>query len=102
MSSYKRQCRARSRFALLLFKVLYLFVERDRRVVINMSSIDKMWISFASMGFMMISMGLIYVSRYKINNKLIKFTFAFVAYVLLISGFISMIYIVLSGPTGKA
>jgi hypothetical protein len=67
-----------------------------------MSSLDKMWISFASMGFMMISMGLIYVSRYKINNNLIKFTFACVAYVLLIGGFISMVYIVLSGPTGRA
>jgi len=67
-----------------------------------MSSLDKMWISFASMGFMMISMGLIYVSRYKIRNKLFKFVFALVAYVLLISGFLSMIYIVFSGPTGRA
>ncbi|MET1014227.1 MAG: DUF2768 domain-containing protein [Paenisporosarcina sp.] len=67
-----------------------------------MSSLDKMWISFASMGFMMISMGLIYLSRYKIRNKIVKFVFAFVAYVLLIIGFISMIYIVFSGPTGRA
>ncbi|QBP41345.1 DUF2768 domain-containing protein [Paenisporosarcina antarctica] len=67
-----------------------------------MSSLDKMWVSFASMGFMMISMGLIYISRHKINNRLIKFIFALVAYVLLISGFLSMIYIVFSGPTGRS
>ncbi|MFX3673954.1 MAG: DUF2768 domain-containing protein [Paenisporosarcina sp.] len=67
-----------------------------------MSSLDKMWISFASMAFMMISMGLIYVSRYKINNKPVKFIFALTAYVLLIGGFLSMIYIVFSGPTGRA
>ncbi|PUB10342.1 DUF2768 domain-containing protein [Paenisporosarcina sp. OV554] len=67
-----------------------------------MSSLDKMWVSFASMGFLMISMGLIYISRHKINNRLIKFIFATVAYVLLIGGFLSMIYIVFSGPTGSS
>ncbi|EPD53183.1 hypothetical protein HMPREF1210_00914 [Paenisporosarcina sp. HGH0030] len=67
-----------------------------------MSSLDKMWISFAAMGFMMISMCLIYVSRNKINNRVIKFLFALVSYVLLIIGFLCMIYIVFSGPTGGA
>lgn len=65
-----------------------------------MSSLDKMWISFAAMGFMMISMVLIYVSRNKINNRVIKFLLALVSYVLLIIGFLCMIYIVFSGPTG--
>ncbi|MGE6489855.1 DUF2768 domain-containing protein [Paenisporosarcina sp. NPDC076898] len=65
-----------------------------------MSSLDKMWVSFASMGFMMLSMGLIYFSRHKINNRVIKFVLALVAYVLLIIGFLCMIYIVFSGPTG--
>ncbi|WP_019413575.1 DUF2768 domain-containing protein [Paenisporosarcina sp. TG20] len=67
-----------------------------------MSSLDKMWLSFASMGFMMISMGLIYVSRNKINNRLFKFVFAAFAYILLIIGFLSAIYIVFSGPTGRS
>lgn len=67
-----------------------------------MSSLDKMWISFASMGFMMISMGLIYVSRNKINNRVIKFILATLAYILLIGGFLGMIYIVFSGPAGKS
>jgi hypothetical protein len=86
----------------LLFFHAILFVERDRRVVDVMSSLDKMWISFASMGFMMISMGLIYFSRFKLNNKIMKFVFALVAYVLLIIGFIFMIYIVFSGPTSRS
>lgn len=84
------------------FFMLYLLFERDRKVVIYMSSLDKMWVSFASMGFMMISMGLIYFSRYKLNNKLVKVVFALVAYILLIIGFITMIFIVFSGPTGRA
>ena len=41
-----------------------------------MSSMDKMWLSFYAMGFMVISMGLIYASRHKLKNRLIKFVFA--------------------------
>ena len=70
-------------------------------MVVYVSSLDKMCVSFAAMGFMMISMGLIYFSRNKINNRLFKFIFALLAYVLLISGFLGMVYIVFSGPTGR-
>jgi len=63
---------------------------------------DKMWLSFYAMGFMAISMGLIYVSRHKLQNKLLKFIFASIAYTLLIIAFISMIYLVFNGPTGGA
>ncbi|AYC29379.1 DUF2768 domain-containing protein [Paenisporosarcina cavernae] len=66
-----------------------------------MTSLGKMWVSFASMGFMLISMGLIYFSRYKISNKFVKFVFAIIAYILLISGFLTMVYVVFSGPTGR-
>ena len=48
-----------------------------------MSAMDKMWLSFYAMGFMVISMGLIYASRHKIKNRIIKFIFALVAYSLL-------------------
>ena len=37
-----------------------------------MSAMDKMWLSFYAMGFMAISMGLIYASRYKLKNRIIK------------------------------
>ncbi len=67
-----------------------------------MSSMDKMWLSFYAMGFMVIAMGLIFASRNKIKNKIIKFVFAVVAYALLAFSFFSMIYLVFNGPTGGA
>ncbi|MBO0586591.1 DUF2768 domain-containing protein [Sporosarcina sp. E16_8] len=67
-----------------------------------MSSMDKMWLSFYAMGFMVISMGLIYASRNKLQNKVLKFIFAIVAYSLLIFSFLAMIYLVFNGPTGGA
>ena len=67
-----------------------------------MSSLDKMWVSFAGIAFLIISMGLIYLSRYKFKNGIIKFIFALVAYILLILGFFIMVFTVFSGPTGGA
>ena len=67
-----------------------------------MSALDKMWLSFYAMGFMAISIGLIYASRYKLKNRLIKFIFAFIAYSLLLFSFLAMIYLVFNGPTGGA
>ncbi|PIC78399.1 NAD(FAD)-dependent dehydrogenase [Sporosarcina sp. P19] len=67
-----------------------------------MSSLDKMWLSFYAMGFMVISMGLIYLSRYKMKNRVIKILFAIIAYTLLISSFFAMVYLVFNGPTGGA
>ncbi|MFD1206413.1 MULTISPECIES: DUF2768 domain-containing protein [Sporosarcina] len=66
-----------------------------------MSSMDKMWLSFYAMGFMVVSMGLIHVSRHKLKNRLLKFLFALIAYALLLFSFLAMIYIVFSGPTGR-
>ena len=67
-----------------------------------MCSLDKMWVSFAGIAFLIISMGMIYLSRYKLNNGIIKFIFALVAYILLILGFFIMVFTVFSGPTGGA
>ena len=67
-----------------------------------MSAMDKMWLSFYAMGFMAISMGLIYASRYKLKNRIIKILFAFTAYSLLLISFIAMVYLVFNGPTGGA
>ncbi|ARF15470.1 DUF2768 domain-containing protein [Sporosarcina sp. P12(2017)] len=67
-----------------------------------MSSLDKMWLSFYAMGFMVISMGLIYLSRYKMKNRVVKILFAIIAYTLLISSFFAMVYLVFNGPTGGA
>ncbi|MEI2665052.1 DUF2768 domain-containing protein [Rossellomorea sp. LJF3] len=59
----------------------------------------KMWISFASMGFMVFAILTIYFSRYKIKQKFLRFITAFMAYILMIAGGLMMIYIVFSGPT---
>lgn len=67
-----------------------------------MSSLDKMWVSFAGIAFLIISMGMIYLSRYKLHNGILKFLFALIAYVLLILGFFIMVFTVFSGPTGGA
>ncbi|WP_369821941.1 MULTISPECIES: DUF2768 domain-containing protein [unclassified Sporosarcina] len=67
-----------------------------------LSSLDKMWLSFYAMGFMVISMGLIYASRYKIKNRVVSILFAIIAYALLISSFFAMVYLVFNGPTGGA
>lgn len=66
-----------------------------------MSSLDKMWVSFAGIAFLIISMGMIYLSRYKIQNGIVKFVFALIAYILLILGFLIMVFIVFNGPTGN-
>ncbi|MBT2582036.1 DUF2768 domain-containing protein [Planococcus sp. ISL-109] len=67
-----------------------------------MSSLDKMWVSFAGIAFLIISMGMIYLSRYKLQNGIFKFLFALIAYVLLILGFFIMVFTIFSGPTGGA
>ncbi|RIW33159.1 DUF2768 domain-containing protein [Bacillus salacetis] len=64
-----------------------------------MSSMMKMWVSFASMGFMILAILTIYVSRYKLKKGFFRFITALIAYVLMISGGLMMAYIVLSGPT---
>ncbi|MGM0751269.1 MAG: DUF2768 domain-containing protein [Bacillota bacterium] len=64
-----------------------------------LDSMMKMWISFASMGFMFFAILTIYFSRYKIKQKFLRFITAFMAYILMIAGGLMMIYIVFSGPT---
>ncbi|WP_421379255.1 DUF2768 domain-containing protein [Bacillus salacetis] len=64
-----------------------------------MSSMMKMWVSFASMGFMILAILTIYLSRYKLKRGIFRFITALIAYVLMISGGLMMAYIVLSGPT---
>ncbi|TQR19798.1 DUF2768 domain-containing protein [Psychrobacillus vulpis] len=63
-----------------------------------MSSMDKMWISFASMGCMFIAMVFMFFVKTKFNNSLLKFIFGLIAYILLFIGFITMIYIIFN-PT---
>ncbi|MGG3739540.1 DUF2768 domain-containing protein [Aeribacillus pallidus] len=58
----------------------------------------KMWISFAAMGAMFVSILAIYISRYKLKG-FFKWIVALLAYIFMISGGLMMLYVVLSGPT---
>jgi hypothetical protein len=61
-------------------------------------ALQKMWISFAAMGFMFISILTIYLSRYKLKGFLRGFT-AVIAYILMILAGLIIFFVVLSGPT---
>jgi len=58
-----------------------------------------MWISFAAMGFMFLSIVLIYLSRYKLKMRFFRLLTALVAYGLMIYSGIIIFIIVFSGPT---
>lgn len=58
----------------------------------------KMWISLASMGFMFISIVLIYLSRFKLKG-MFKVVTAVIAYILMIVAGIIIFLVVFSGPT---
>lgn len=62
-------------------------------------SMLKMYISFAGMGLLILAIGLILLSRYKLTGWLSGIV-ATIAYLCLLSGGIIILYIVLSGPTG--
>lgn len=62
-------------------------------------SMLKMWISFAGMGLMILSIFSIYVSRYKVKNGILRGITALFAYACMIFGGLIVAYVVLSGPT---
>jgi hypothetical protein len=59
----------------------------------------KMWISLAAMGFMFISIVLIFLSRYKLKQGILKIFTASIAYILMFLSGIIIFFVVLSGPT---
>ncbi|NMD70310.1 DUF2768 domain-containing protein [Bacillus sp. DNRA2] len=58
----------------------------------------KMWISLAGMGLMFLSLGFIYLSRFKLKGFFKAIT-AIVAYGLMILSGLIILFVVLSGPT---
>lgn len=58
----------------------------------------KMYISFAGMIFLILAIGLILLSRYKLKG-LIAGTVSLIAYLFLLLGALIIFYIVFSGPT---
>jgi hypothetical protein len=61
-------------------------------------SMLKMYISFAGMFFLLLAIGLILLSRYKLKGVFAAII-AVIAYLFLISGGLIIFYIVFSGPT---
>nr|WP_295972397.1 DUF2768 domain-containing protein [uncultured Bacillus sp.] len=61
----------------------------------------KMWVSISGMGFMVISVILIYLSRYKIKSSFLKTITAIIAYILLILAGLIIFFIVMAGPTNE-
>ena len=63
------------------------------------NSMLKMYISFVGMGLLILAIGFILLSRYKLKGWLSGIV-ATIAYISLILGSLIIFYIVLSGPTG--
>jgi hypothetical protein len=58
----------------------------------------KMWISLGSMGLMTLSIILIYLSRYKLKNSVLKMISAIIAYAFMVVSGIIIFLVVFSGP----
>lgn len=64
------------------------------------TSMLNMYISFAGMIFMILAIGLIFLSRYKLKG-FFRVIVAIIAYILMLLAGLIIFYIVLSGPTGS-
>ncbi|MBM4762133.1 DUF2768 domain-containing protein [Bacillus sp. B15-48] len=58
----------------------------------------KMYISFAGMGFMFLSLITLYFSRYRLNGVL-KLITGLVAYILMFAAGLIIFFVVFTGPT---
>ncbi|WP_436896173.1 DUF2768 domain-containing protein [Mammaliicoccus sciuri] len=64
----------------------------------DISRMDLMWVSFYSIGFMILAIILVYLSRFKLKNKIISSIIMFLAVISLIIAGIFMI-VVLGGSS---
>ncbi|WP_204200934.1 DUF2768 domain-containing protein [Mammaliicoccus sciuri] len=64
----------------------------------DISRMDLMWVSFYSIGFMILAIILVYLSRFKLKNKIISSITMFLAVISLIIAGIFMI-VVLGGSS---
>ncbi len=58
----------------------------------------KMWISFVAMGFMFISVVMVYFTRFKLKNNVIKGILNVIAFLLIVFSGIIIFFVVFSGP----
>lgn len=64
----------------------------------NISRMDLMWVSFYSLGLMLLAMMLIYIARFKIANKPLNMIVTFFAYAALLISALLM-FVVLGGSS---
>ncbi|ARQ06956.1 DUF2768 domain-containing protein [Macrococcoides canis] len=64
----------------------------------NISRMDLMWVSFYSLGLMLLAMILIYLARFKISNKPLNMVVTFLAYAALLISALLM-FVVLGGSS---
>ncbi len=64
----------------------------------NISRMDLMWVSFYSLGLMLLAMMLIYIARFKIANKPLNMIVTFLAYAALLISALLM-FVVLGGSS---
>ena len=58
----------------------------------NITRMDLMWVSFYSLGLMMLAMALIYLARFKVENRALSIGLSILAYgSLLLSGLLMII-----------
>ncbi|MFF2177415.1 DUF2768 domain-containing protein [Lysinibacillus sp. NPDC058147] len=64
----------------------------------HLPSLDVMWVSFYCIGFMIISVGLIYLARNKVSNVFLRTIVNLIAYILFGLGTFLMVLIVATWP----
>ena len=64
----------------------------------NISKMDLMWVSFYSLGLMLLAMMLIYVARFKVKNKILNVIVTGLSYIALILSALLM-FVVLGGSS---
>lgn len=64
----------------------------------HLPSLDVMWVSFYCIGFMIISVGLIYLARNKVSNGFLRTIVNLIAYILFGLGTFLMVLIVATWP----
>ncbi|WP_414043027.1 DUF2768 domain-containing protein [Macrococcus animalis] len=64
----------------------------------NISKMDLMWVSFYSLGLMLLAMILIYVARFKLKNRILNIIVTGLAYIALILSALLM-FVVLGGSS---
>jgi vacuolar-type H+-ATPase subunit I/STV1 len=72
--------------------------EKDGGIYMSLS-MQKMWISILGMFLLALAMLIIYISRYKLKNGVLKVLTSITAWILLVVGGLMCLLIVFTGPT---